>query len=257
MQFDCLECHHRTQNKPKVPIMPQTYSISPIGEIQSPFKEKFGIPRQPGLCDAVTGSIKLSGDSNNEMAVKDLTSHSHIWILFLFHQNLEQGWKPSVRPPRLGGNERMGVFATRSPFRPNGIGMSAVKLIGVRQSGKQWFVDVQGLDLLDGTPVVDIKPYIPYSDSIEVAHSDLAESAPKHSLNVVFSSNAEAQVELYQKTHPQLSLLIKQVLQQDPRPSYKQNKLDDKIYGIRLYNLNIRWQVTNTQCDVLEIASLE
>jgi tRNA-Thr(GGU) m(6)t(6)A37 methyltransferase TsaA len=233
----------------------QNYSLSPIGEIQSPFKEKFGIPRQPGLCDAVIGSIKLSGDSNNEMALKDLTAHSHIWILFLFHENLKQGWKPSVRPPRLGGNEKMGVFATRSPFRPNGIGMSAVKLIGVRQLGKQWFVDVQGLDLLDGTPVVDIKPYIPYSDSIENAHSELAESAPEHSLSVVFSKKANTQIALYQKTYPQLSLLIEQVLQQDPRPSYKQNKTDDKIYGILLYNLNIRWQVTNNQCEVLEIAS--
>jgi tRNA-Thr(GGU) m(6)t(6)A37 methyltransferase TsaA len=233
------------------------YSLSPIGEIQSPFKEKFGIPRQPGLCNAATGSIKLIGDCNNEMAVKDLTLHSHIWILFLFHQNLEQGWKSSVRPPRLGGNEKTGVFATRSTFRPNGIGMSAVKLLGVRQSGKQWFVDVQGLDLLDGTPVVDIKPYIPYSDSIKNAHSELAESAPEKSLNVVFTPNANATLALYKESHPQLSLLIEQVLQQDPRPSYKQNKVDDKIYGIRLYNYNIRWQVTNNQCDVLEIVSSE
>lgn len=237
--------------------MPHTYSLSPIGEIESPFKEKFGIPRQPGLCNTALGSIKLYGDANNEMAVKDLTQHSHIWILFLFHQNLEQGWKPSVRPPRLGGNQKTGVFATRSTFRPNGIGMSAVKLLGVRQSGQQWFVDVQGVDLLDGTPVVDIKPYIPYSDKIEQAHSDMADSAPTQSLNVVFCQQAQTQLNQYQKVtnnqYPHLEQLISQVLQQDPRPSYKQNKPDDKIYGIRLYDINIRWQVTNNRCDVLAI----
>ncbi|GHB63923.1 hypothetical protein GCM10008107_11300 [Psychrosphaera saromensis] len=152
----------------------------------------------------------------------------------------------------------MGVLATRSPFRPNGIGMSAVKLLGVRKSGKQWFIDVKGLDLLDGTPVVDIKPYIPYSDNIPDAQSELADTAPVNSLDVKFTSQAKNQLEaLSEKAeqYPKLALLIEQVLQQDPRPSYKQNKADDKIYGILLYNLNIRWQVTNNQCDVLEIAS--
>jgi tRNA-Thr(GGU) m(6)t(6)A37 methyltransferase TsaA len=236
----------------------QSYSLSPIGEIQSPFNEKFGIPRQPGLCNAAVGSIKLLGECNSDEAVKDLSLHSHIWILFLFHQNLKQGWKPSVRPPRLGGNEKMGVLATRSPFRPNGIGMSAVKLLGVRKSGKQWFIDVQGLDLLDGTPVVDIKPYIPYSDNLQEAQSELADTAPSNSLDVKFTAQAQKQLEVLSEKaeqYPKLALLIEQVLQQDPRPSYKQNKADDKIYGILLYNLNIRWQVTNNQCDVLEIAS--
>lgn len=232
------------------------HEITPIGFILSPFKEKFGIPRQPGLCNAAIGSIKLSGESNNEMAVKDLALHSHIWILFLFHQNLEQGWKPSVRPPRLGGNQKTGVFATRSTFRPNGIGMSAVKLLGVRHLGQQWFLDVQGLDLLDGTPVVDIKPYIPYSDNVANAHSELAESAPEHTLNVIFSPTALKHLCQHQLEYPQLELLISQVLQQDPRPSYKQNKLDDKMYGIHLYNFNIRWQVTNNQCDVIAIETV-
>lgn len=237
----------------------KNYSLSPIGEIQSPFKEKFGIPRQPGLCDAAVGSIKLLGECNSDEAVKDLSLHSHIWILFLFHQNLNQGWKPSVRPPRLGGNEKMGVLATRSPFRPNGIGMSAVKLLNVRKVDKQWFVDVQGLDLVDGTPVVDIKPYIPYSDNITNAQSDFATAPPAHSLQVFFSELAQQQSVEFQVQYPKLTLLIEQVLQQDPRPSYKQNKVDDKIYGILLYDLNIRWQVTDNICNVhsIEKSSIE
>lgn len=233
--------------------MSHTYSISPIGVIHSPFKEKFGIPRQPNLCNAATGSIALQGECNNEIAIKDITSHSHIWVLFLFHQNLQQGWKPSVRPPRLGGNEKTGVLATRSTFRPNGIGMSVVKLLGVRQVDKQWFIDVQGLDLLDGTPVVDIKPYIPYSDSVTDATSEMANSAPENMLDVIFTENVKAQLLELQSNYPQLTLLIEQVLQQDPRPSYKKNKADDKIYGIRLYDFNIQWQVQEQHCHVISI----
>lgn len=233
--------------------MQQNYTVNPIGEVQSPFKEKFGIPRQPGLCDAATGSIKLLGDANDDMALKDLTLHSHIWVLFLFHQNLDKGWKASVRPPRLGGNQKTGVFATRSTFRPNGIGMSCVKLLNVRKQASQWFIDVQGLDLVDGTPVIDIKPYIPYSDRLENAHSQMAESAPLNKLTIEFSEQARLQVEHYQGHYPQLLLLIEQVLQQDPRPSYKHNTLDKKVYGLRLFELNIRWQVADTICSVLSV----
>jgi tRNA-Thr(GGU) m(6)t(6)A37 methyltransferase TsaA len=215
------------------------HEITPIGFILSPFKEKFGIPRQPGLCNAAVGSIKLFGDCNNEMAVKDLALHSHIWILFLFHQNLEQGWKPSVRPPRLGGNQKTGVFATRSTFRPNGIGMSAVKLLGVRQSGQQWFVDVQGVDLLDGTPVVDIKPYIPYSDKIEHAHSDMADSAPTQSLNVVFCKQAQTQLNQYQKVtnnqYPHLEQLISQVQDRHINKINPMIKSTESVYTILIF----------------------
>ncbi|MDW3642980.1 tRNA (N6-threonylcarbamoyladenosine(37)-N6)-methyltransferase TrmO, partial [Vibrio sp. 1291-1] len=131
------------------------YSIEPIGIIETPYKEKFAVPRQPRLVPAAKARVKLLGEANSPEAVRGLEQFSHVWLLFLFDQNLEAGWKPTVRPPRLGGNERIGVFASRSTFRPNGIGMSAVEVKGITKKGDQIYIDLGSVDLVDGTPIVD------------------------------------------------------------------------------------------------------
>lgn len=228
------------------------YEIQPIAFAHTPFKEKFGIPRQSGLSQ-VQATIELVGELNNEACIVDIEQHSHLWLIFMFHQNLEQGWKPSVRPPRLGGNKKTGVLATRSTFRPNGLGMSVVKLIKKQKICDNWQLVVEGLDLVDGTPIVDIKPYIPYSDCVLDATSQMAEQAPEMNMSVEFSTLARQQIEELAITQQQLTL-VQQVLEQDPRPAYKKNKQDDKEYGICLYDFNIRWQVTDTQVVVNSIS---
>lgn len=234
--------------------MDTKHTIEPIGYIQTPFKEKFGIPRQPNLC-AAKGTIVLNETLFSADSVNGLLSHSHIWLLFLFDQNIEKGWKETVRPPRLGGNKKVGVFATRSTFRPNAIGMSVVKLLSVEQVDKQLHIGVQGVDLVNNTPIVDIKPYIPYSDAIIDATSSLANNEPLQTLNVVFSLDAEASLKNL-KIKDETRKLIVDVLSQDPRPSYKKNKLDSKIYGITLENINITWQVTNEICEVVDVKAI-
>lgn len=201
----------------------------------------------------MTSEIQLVADANHPESVQDLMQYSHIWVLFLFHQNIEKGWKRLIRPPRLGGNKKIGVFASRSTFRPNNIGMSAVKLLDIKSENGQVTLLVEGLDLVDGTPVIDIKPYIPYSDSIPLASSEIAPAPPEASLNVELSPLATQFCQQRQNDYPNLRMLIEQVLAQDPRPAYKQHKVDDKIYGIALYDLNIRWQIKDNVCLVESI----
>jgi tRNA-Thr(GGU) m(6)t(6)A37 methyltransferase TsaA len=228
-----------------------------IGQVNSPYKEKFAIPRQPGLVDAAKATITLSGDANNAELVRDLEQFSHIWVLFIFHGTQEQGWKPLVRPPRLGGNKKVGVLATRSTFRPNPIGMSVVKLDKIAMIDKQVILHISAVDLLDKTPIVDIKPYVPYSDSIAEASAGFAQSQPSANLQVTFNQIAQTALLQFSKNIPDLALFIEQVLAQDPRPAYRQGKEDDKIYGMNLYNLNIQWQMDGlSKVNVIEITSL-
>ena len=227
-----------------------------IATISSPFTEKFGIPRQSNLVDAGQFEVVFKDEFSDLAFIKDIEQHSHIWLLFLFHENLEQGWKPSVRPPRLGGNKKTGVFATRSSFRPNGIGMSAVKLISVDTGSKAPKLIIESADLLDGTPIVDIKPYIPYSDCITEATSAMAIDAPEQSLEIVFDEVAmikTTELQSLDAKYQSLEQLIRQVLSQDPRPAYKKNKADDKLYGIKLYDLDIKWRVDNGTCYIIDI----
>ncbi|CCN81907.1 conserved hypothetical protein [Vibrio nigripulchritudo SFn27] len=220
-----------------------THSIVPIGFIESPYKEKFAVPRQPRLAPSSTARIKLTGEANSPEAVRDIEQFSHIWLLFLFDQNLTAGWKPTVRPPRLGGNERIGVFASRATFRPNGIGMSAVELKGVVKEGEQVYLELGSVDLVDGTPVIDIKPYIPYSDSIPDATGGYAEQAPSK-LEVSFFPAAYETLD----EHPnrsQIVNVISEVLAQDPRPAYKKNKPDSKEYAVNLFDLNVKFSVSD------------
>jgi len=228
--------------------MTDSVNLTVIGTIDSPYKEKFAIPRQPGIVTAAQGQLRLTGAANNIDLVKGLEQFSHIWLLFVFHGTQAQGWKPLVRPPRLGGNKKLGVLATRSTFRPNPIGMSVVKLDRIEHQlthnkAAQVVLHISELDLLDGTPIIDIKPYVPYADIIENAHGGYAQQQPDNNITVLFSNKAQLAIERYNQQYPQLKPLIEQVLSQDPRPAYKQKSVDEKIYGMTLYDLNIQWQM--------------
>ncbi|GLR75570.1 tRNA (N6-threonylcarbamoyladenosine(37)-N6)-methyltransferase TrmO [Aliivibrio sifiae] len=228
-----------------------THHIDPIGFIQSPYKEKFAVPRQPRLAPSATSRLKLVGEANSPEAVRGIEQFSHLWLLFLFDQNLEAGWRPTVRPPRLGGNERIGVFASRATFRPNGIGMSAVELKGVVQEGNQTYLELGSVDLVDNTPIIDIKPYIPYSDSIPDALGGFAEKEPDV-LNVYLSIEAQKSLASHpQKT--QIEAVIKEVLGQDPRPAYKKGKADAKEYAVNLFDLNVKFIVDSNSVTVTAI----
>jgi tRNA-Thr(GGU) m(6)t(6)A37 methyltransferase TsaA len=228
-----------------------------IGYVNSPYKEKFAIPRQPGLVNSAKGTITLTGNANNPDLVRDLAQFSHIWVLFVFHGNQNQGWKPLVRPPRLGGNKKIGVLATRSTFRPNPIGMSVVKLDAIDIKDQQVILHISAMDLLNKTPIIDIKPYVPYSDSLAHAKAGFAQSQPSTDLQVTFTKQAHLEVIKYSQNIPDLATFIEQVLAQDPRPAYKQGKSDDKIYGMNLYDLNIQWKILdNKKCQVIQINHL-
>ncbi len=227
------------------------YSIEPIGFIESPYKEKFAVPRQPRLVPAAGARVRLSGAANSPEALRGIEQFSHVWLLFLFDQNLDAGWKPTVRPPRLGGNERIGVFASRSTFRPNGIGMSAVEVKGVSKKGDQLYLELGSVDLVDGTPIVDIKPYIPYSDSISDATGGYAEAEPETS-QVCFSAQALTMLQS-RKDGLMQQQVIEQVLAQDPRPAYKKNKSDDKEYAVNLFDLNVKFRVNGNLITVTAI----
>lgn len=234
------------------------YQFSPIGTVQSPYKEKFAIPRQPGLVSAAIGSITLMGQYNQADIVRDLSQFSHIWVIFVFHATEQQGWKPLVRPPRLGGNKKTGVLATRSTFRPNPIGMSVVKLEDIITVNGEVSLVISSLDLLDGTPVLDIKPYITYADSIPTANSGYAQSQPCKTLTVEFSDQVLKQLADLASVKPEFKSLITQVLQQDPRPAYKHQQLDDKVYGMHLYDFNITWRLKSaSKVEVINLTSIK
>ena len=224
-------------------------SIEPIAHILTPFEQKFSIPRQGLSLSCAKGELVFSEHINPEQALDGISDFSHLWLLFLFHENMEKGYKSKVRPPRLGGNKKVGVFATRSSFRPNNIGMSVVKNLGVRNNR----LYVEGVDLLTNTPIIDIKPYLPYADSLSQAQAGFAQNKPTASLVVRYTNNAQAKLPEYQSRHSEIVALIDNILTQDPRPSYKQNKVDEKIYIIHLYDIEISWTVTHSIVEVLDI----
>ena len=213
-------------------------NIEPIAKVHSCFTEKFGIPRQPLLADASRASIELLPPMNTPDAVAGLEQNSHLWVIFQFHQVAGQ-WSHKVRPPRLGGNKKLGVLATRSPFRPNNIGLSVVRLIEVRTQPKVELI-VGGADLLDGTPVLDIKPYIPYADALPSATSEFAEQAPLETPVVIPESVLHIARSYRDGWGTDLEQLIHQVLTQDPKPAYQQPD-PERIYGMELCGFNLRW----------------
>jgi len=212
------------------------YSVSPIGFVRSCFKEKFAIPRQPQLAPAARGVLELVPPFDQGDAVQGLEQVSHVWLLFLFHQALEDKPRLKVRPPRLGGNKSMGVFATRATHRPNGIGQSVVKLDRV-EANRLW---ISGIDLLDGTPILDIKPYVPYADSIAGARNEIASTAPVL-IPVQWQPQALEQAQLHAlRLQEPLLELIEQCLAQDPRPAY-QVPSPKREYGAQFWDLDVRW----------------
>jgi tRNA-Thr(GGU) m(6)t(6)A37 methyltransferase TsaA len=212
------------------------HSVSPVGFVRSCFKEKFAIPRQPHLAPAARGVLELVPPFDQGDAVQGLEQVSHVWLLFLFHQALEQTPRLKVRPPRLGGNQSMGVFATRATHRPNGIGQSVVQLEKV-EPGRLW---LSGIDLLDGTPVLDIKPYVPYADCVDSARNDMASQAPAL-IPVHWADSALLQAhEHAARLAEPLVQLIEQCLAQDPRPAY-QKPAPEREYGARLWDVDVRW----------------
>ncbi|MAB98063.1 MAG: tRNA (N6-threonylcarbamoyladenosine(37)-N6)-methyltransferase TrmO [Pseudomonadaceae bacterium] len=226
-----------------------TYSVSPIGFVRSCFKEKFAIPRQPQLAPAARGVLELVAPFDQPEAIQGLEQVSHVWLLFVFHQALEDKPRLKVRPPRLGGNQSMGVFATRATHRPNGIGQSVVALEKV-EPGKLW---LSGIDLLDGTPVLDIKPYVPYADQVLGAFNHMAAAAPSL-LPVSWSQPALEQAQLHaQRLNEPLVALIEQCLAQDPRPAY-QTPEPERRYGAKFWDLDVHWHYpTPAEIRVLDV----
>ncbi|WP_028239397.1 tRNA (N6-threonylcarbamoyladenosine(37)-N6)-methyltransferase TrmO [Stutzerimonas azotifigens] len=227
-----------------------SYSVSPIGILRSCFREKFAIPRQPHLAPAARGELVLLPPFDQPQALEGLEQVSHVWLLFLFHQALEAEPRLRVRPPRLGGNRYVGVFATRATHRPNGIGQSVVKLEGV-EPGR---LLLSGIDLLDGTPVLDIKPYVPYADSLPDARNALAPEPPP-AIGVQWADGClqQAREQALRLGQP-LVELIEQCLAQDPRPAYQQ-PAPDRRYGTRFWDVEVRWHYPSPHCiRVVEIA---
>jgi tRNA (adenine37-N6)-methyltransferase len=214
-----------------------------IGVVHSCFKQKFGIPRQPGLVD-VPAVIELYSEYAREEAVRGLENFSHIWVLFLFHQALREDWKPTVRPPRLGGNERVGVFASRSMFRPNPIGLSVVELASIECAPGSVRLHIRGGDLLDGTPVLDIKPYLPYADALPDARGGYAPQPPDTRWEVCFSPAAEARLEASRAELPELRRIIIDLLRYDPRPAYQDAAGGrQREFAMRLYDFDLKWSI--------------
>jgi tRNA-Thr(GGU) m(6)t(6)A37 methyltransferase TsaA len=228
-----------------------TFNFQPIGIVHSPYREKFAIPRQPGQVDVIS-RVELLPPYNRAEAVRGLEAFSHIWLSFVFHGVRQQEWKPTVRPPRLGGNQRVGVFASRSTHRPNPIGLSAVELLEIQCNDGGVQLLVRGADLLDGTPILDIKPYLTYADSIPDARSGYAPEAPEGRLRVDFSTQALDFVTENDDSYPELRPLLEQLLALDPRPAYHQDEAG-RIYGLALYDLNIRFRVGQGVAEVLTI----
>lgn len=235
--------------------MTHQYSVSPIAYVRSPFKDKFGIPRQPGLITAANAQLEFIAPYDNPDAFEGLDAFSHLWLSFIFHLNDYQHWRPKVRPPRLGGNTKLGVFATRSSFHPNGLGLSCVKLNEIIIEQGKVKLGISCPDLVDGTPILDIKPYVSYADAIENAESGFAPESPSASLSVDFTDKGLNILAKHESKLPKLKKLISEVLSFDPRPAYKQNH-DDRVYGIRLYDLDIKWQVKGNVALVLDIVNV-
>lgn len=230
-------------------------TLQPLGIIHTPYKQKFAIPRQPGLVKEAVGKIYFSAPFNDINCFRGIEQFSHLWILFQFHQTQKRGWKPTVRPPRMGGNQRIGVFASRSTHRPNGIGLSVVEFASLSSHQGQVCLKVKGVDLLDGTPIVDIKPYLPYADAHPNAVGGFA-SDPPTSVAVRFSPAALTQLQQFSDDPQKMKNLIESVLKQDPRPAYKASQAGQQSFAICLDNLNIHWQSVENNIEVMGIEAI-
>ena len=227
----------------------ETVSMEIIARMHSDFSTKFGIPRQSGLVEQLRSTIVFEPKFRNDDALRGIEDFSHLWIIWQFSEAVRSDWSPTVRPPRLGGNTRMGVFATRSPFRPNHMGLSSVKLLGVEHTAQHGTVlHVGGADLMDGTPIFDIKPYIPYSDCHTDATGGFTDSAGDFLLNVDFPPD------LLNKLPEEKQEAAIAVLSHDPRPSYQRKP--DRVYGLTFAGFDIRFTVQDETLTVRDVTIL-
>jgi len=221
-----------------------------IAKMKSDFPTKFGIPRQSGLVDDLRSTIIFEPEYRNPDALRGMEAFSHLWIIWQFSEAIRDDWSPTVRPPRLGGNTRMGVFATRSPFRPNSIGLSCVRLVGIEQTvAYGTVIHVAGADLMDGTPILDIKPYIPYSDCHPDALGGFAQTADDYLLDV------DIPTQLLNKLPKEKQRAAIGVLSHDPRPSYQRDS--DRIYGLSFSGFDIRFQVQEKRLTVIDVNPID
>lgn len=239
------------------------YHFEPIGIIQSDFKEKLGVPRQSGMVKSARAIIRLHPDPDYKTALKQLETFSHIWVVFIFHQSLNKKWTPTIRPPRLDAPERVGVLASRSPHRPNPIGISVVKLEKIdlnKTSGAE--LHISGGDLLDETPVLDIKPYIPYADSIPTANGGWAGTTiPRYPVS--FSEESLRAIEHHSVDHPNLKELLTEMLEWDPRPTPQRATMpiedpahQGKEFCFRLLNFDVQYQIKDSGFFVIKLVEL-
>ncbi len=230
--------------------MDETAQVKIVAHIRSDFQQKFGIPRQSGLVDALEADIIFTPEFRDPEALRGLEGFSHLWLIWEFSQARRAKWSPTVRPPRLGGNQRMGVFATRSPFRPNPMGLSCVKLKEVRLHTPDGpVIRVAGADLLDGTPIYDIKPYLPYADCKPEAVGGFASAPKEATLTVTLPPELEERVPEAKRA------ALRGVLAQDPRPSYQDDP--ERVYGMGFAGLDVRFRVEGNHLTVVEVNPAE
>jgi len=224
----------------------QELTFKIIARIKSDFREKFGIPRQSGIVQNLRSTIRFEPEFRNADALRGLEGFSHLWIMWIFSENIRSTWSPTVRPPRLGGNKRLGVFATRSSFRPNPIALSCVKIEQINLNGAEGpEIIVSGADLMDGTPIVDIKPYLPYTDAHPEAMGGFADAVRQIKLHV-------KETDVLRKVSKDKRSALIEVLEQDPRPAYQNDP--ERTYGFTFANYEIKFKV---QDDELEVVSVE
>lgn len=229
---------------------PESHELHIIARIRSDFATKFGIPRQSGVVESLTARVVFEPEYRVSEALRGLEDFSHLWLIWEFSEAKREGWRPTVRPPRLGGNERMGVFATRSPFRPNPIGLSCVRLLGIERTAQEGDVLlVAGADLMDGTPIYDIKPYIPYADAHPDASAGFTARPWKERLTVRCD---EALLRVLPEGKRQALL---DVLAEDPRPSYQED--GERVYGFAFAGCEVRFSVSGGVLTVREIGAAE
>ncbi len=225
--------------------------LRPIGRLETPYRDKFGVPRQAGLVPSARGRLVLEAEFRREEALRGMEECSHLWIIFLFDGVQEEEVRLSVRPPRLGGNEKLGVFATRSPFRPNRIGISACRFHGFDHDADDGpALVLSGVDLMDGTTVIDVKPYLPYADSIPGAWSRLAPEAPERLPVRVAEEASEAFAEISESQQE----VILETLRLDARPAFHEKQ--GRVYFLRIFDLDVAWEVRESECVLCGIRNL-